>query len=97
MKIYQINMMSGEKIPLESIEELDKLIELSSRGAKLVKTKYGVVNLASIDSIVVHKEIMKEIHEQMKYGKLAAEAEREALGAPIFEEEVKRIAPEKQK
>ena len=84
-------MMSGQKIPLESVEELDKLIELSGKGQKLVKTKYGVVNLASIDSIVVHKEIMNEIREQMKYGKLEEDAMREALGAGIFEEETKRL------
>ena len=32
-KIYQINMMSGQKIPLESVEDLDKLIEASAAGA----------------------------------------------------------------
>ena len=86
-KIYQINMMSGQKIPLESVEDLDKLIEASAAGAKLVKTKFGVVNLASIDSIVVHKEIMKEIRAQMDYGIEEEKARGETLGVGIFEEQ----------
>jgi hypothetical protein len=86
-KIYQINMMSGQKIPLESVEDLDKLIEASAQGAKLVKTKYGVINLASIDSIVVHKEMMSEIKLQMTYGIGEEKARGEVLGVGIFEEQ----------
>ena len=82
--IYQVNMMSGQKIPLATKEELLALVEAANKGARLVITKYGVVNPASIDSIVRNKSAMEEVAEQMKYVSSREEAESRALGAPDF-------------
>jgi hypothetical protein len=91
-KIYKIVMMSGEEIPLESREALDNLISEANKGTKLVMTKYGVVNLSSIDSIVLHKELMREAYEQMKVGIKEDEAIQEALGPGVFDGDKKLLA-----
>jgi hypothetical protein len=92
MKIYKIVMMSGQEIPLESREALDRFMEAANSGAKLIMTKYGIVNTSSIDSIVPHKELMGEIAEQMKFGHTEEESRGQILGfAPFEEKEIKRL------
>lgn len=91
MKIYKIVMMSGQEIPLESREALDKFLEAANAGAKLIMTKYGVVNTASVDSIVPHKEKLAEIAEEMKYGRTENEARERIMGASPFDEEKKML------
>lgn len=86
MKIYKIVMMSGQEIPLESREALDKFLEAANAGAKLIMTKYGVVNTASVDSIVPHKEKMAEIAENMRYGHSEEESRAKILGPSPFDE-----------
>ena len=67
MKIFKIKMMSGVEIPVESEEALQNFLQEANSGKKLVLTKYGIVNVASIDSIVLHKEKMQELAEMKDY------------------------------
>lgn len=64
MKIYKIVMMSGKEIPLKE-EQLDALIDASKRGG-LIKTSYGIVNCSSIDSIILHTELMRDMNQREK-------------------------------
>lgn len=82
--IYKINMMSGQGIILESEEELTKLLHEANEGKKLVLTKHGVVNIASIDSIVEHKEVLDSIRELVRYGKTPEQARIESLPPSPF-------------
>jgi hypothetical protein len=88
-KIYCIRMMSGQKIPLESREELDALMAAANGGARLVMTKYGVVNLSSIDSITLHKELMDEVAEKIRFGENEESARSKILGNGFSEEQKK--------
>jgi hypothetical protein len=54
--IYQVVMMSGKKISLESEEEVRSFLEQANKGMRLVLTKHGVINPASVDSIVPDNE-----------------------------------------
>ena len=80
-------------IPIETREEVDAIVAAVNKGARLVQTKYGIVDSSSIDSITVHKELMQEIWEQMKYDKnlKAEDVAQKLLGIPIFEEEIKKL------
>lgn len=82
--IYKIKMMSGQEIILESEEELSKLLHEANEGKKLVLTKHGVVNVASIDSITKHKEILDSIRQNIEYGKTPEQARTEALPPSPF-------------
>lgn len=82
--IYKIKMMSGQEIILESEEDLMKLLTEADKGKKLVLTKHGVVNVASIDSIVKHKEVLESIRQSMEYGKTEEQARAEALPPSPF-------------
>ena len=65
--IWKIKMMSGQEIPLEDEAAVMRVLEMANKGMKLVLTKYGVVNCASIDSIVPHREKMEEVAERLKF------------------------------
>jgi len=80
MKIYKIKMMSGTEIPLKE-EHLEAFLAASSRGG-LIKTAYGIVNCSSIDSITLHKEMMREIYEQKRMG--LADPEKDLLGPELL-------------
>ena len=83
--------MSGQKIPIESRASLDRLVEESGRGQKLVMTKYGVVNLSSIDSIVVDVDAMRRIAEQRRMGIAEAQARSDVLGPDVISEDMKKL------
>ena len=93
MKIYKLLTKGKTAIPIETREEVDAIVAAVNKGARLVQTKCGIVDSSSIDSITVHKELMQEICEQMKYDKQlkSEDVARKILGAPIFEEEVKKL------
>ena len=93
MKIYKLLTKGKTAIPIETREEVDAIVAAVNKGARLVQTKYGIVDSSSIDSVTVHKELMQEICEQMKYDKnlKAEDVAQKLLGAPIFEEEVKKL------
>ena len=82
--IYLLKMMSGNEIAIESEAEVENLLRQANAGAKLVVTKHGIVNIASIDSIVKNKEVMKEISQQLRYGKTESMAIRDVLGNSPF-------------
>ena len=58
--------MSGTVVPLKE-EELEGVMKASQRGG-LIMTSYGIVNCASIDSITLHTEAMREINELKRMG-----------------------------
>ncbi len=84
--IYKLTIMGGEDIVLENEEAVMKLLTEANQGGKLVLTKYGIVNVASISSIVKHKEKWEDIGEAMRYGKTLAQAEKDVLGDSPFAE-----------
>jgi hypothetical protein len=84
MAIFKIQMMSGVEIPIESEEALVHFLSEASSGKNLVVTKYGIPNVASIDSITIHKEKMEEVREMLYLGTDRAKAEAEALGPSPF-------------
>lgn len=84
--IFLIKMMSGEEISLENEEAVRELLSQANAGKKLILTKYGVVNVSSIDSIVPHKEKMAGVREILKLGRTKEEAEKEVLGVSPFAE-----------
>ena len=84
--IWKIVQMSGQEIPVGSEEEVMKILEMANKGVKLVMTRYGVVNCASIDSIVPHKEKMQDAFEQLKFDRQLTlkVAEAKAIGPSPF-------------
>lgn len=66
--IYKIKMMSGQEIPLESEEALQSFLNEANGGKKLIVTKYGIINVNSIDSVTQHKEKMEELYHELKAG-----------------------------
>ena len=84
--IYKVKMMSGAEIPLESMDEVAAVVKAANDGAKLIVTKHGIINVASIDSISPFKEKMQEVAELMKYKEPNQKelVEREILGKGIF-------------
>ncbi len=82
--IYKIVMMSGQEIPLANEDEVSQIVAAANKGAKLIVTKYGVVNAASIDSIIPFKEKMQDVRELIKYGRAPESAEWEVLGESPF-------------
>ena len=76
--------MSGQEVPLENEEAVKHLLLEANSGKKLILTKYGVVNVASIDSITPHKEKMSEVLDMVNLGQSREKAEAESLGASPF-------------
>ena len=76
--------MSGQEIPLENEEALTQLLSEANAGKKLILTKYGVINVSSIDSITPHKEKLEEVRDMLQFGTDRAKAEAEALGPSPF-------------
>lgn len=76
--------MGGVEIMIAGDDDLKAFLVEANTGKKLILTKYGVVNVASIDSIVVHKEKMSEANQLFQMGRSQKEAEKEALGASPF-------------
>jgi len=70
--------MGGAEVMIANEEDLEIFLQEANTGKKLILTKYGVVNVASIDSILPHKEKMAEVKELLKAGieKDQKEAER---------------------
>lgn len=81
--IYRIKTTVGDVV-IESEEALSDFLAQVSKGAKLVITKYGVVNPAMIGTIVRDDGKMKEIRDIMQYGKTKEEATSEVLGVSPF-------------
>lgn len=92
--IYRIKMMGGSSIPLGNEDDLKRfLAEVNNGRSRLILTKYGVVNPASIDSILPYKEMneevgkktreMKSVNGELVYVK-KEEAENEVLGVSPF-------------
>jgi len=84
MKIFKIKMMSGVEIPIDGEVSLQSFLTEANSGKKLVLTKYGIVNVASIDSITIHKEKMAELAQLREYK--MENPEREVLGESPFKE-----------
>jgi hypothetical protein len=98
MKIYKLTTKSGTVIPIEGREALDALMEGVNKGARLVMTKYGVVDSSSIDSIVLHTELMREISGRaLQLEGDTKKAKDDVMGAGIFEENMKRLEAMKEK
>ena len=96
MKIYKVKQMSGIEVVLVGREALDALMDAANKGARLIMTKYGVINPSSIDSITPHKELMSSIGEAMRYGKTLDQASAEVLGnLPTIEEKNTKALPQK--
>jgi hypothetical protein len=93
MKIYKIKQMSGVEVVIVGKETLDAVVAAANKGTRLIVTKYGVINPASIDSITLHKEMMNDIAESMRYGASLEKATRECLPSPIDDEAPKLTAP----
>ena len=97
--IYKIKMMSGQEVVLESEEALESFLREANSGKKLILTKYGIVNVASIDSIVKHKEKMQEISEAIGYGKTPEQARAEIMGdspfSKLLAKKMEMLPPEK--
>ena len=91
--IYKVKTMGGEKIPLESENAMIDLLNQANSGKKLVFTKYGVVNVSSIDSITPYKEKMTELGELLKIGRNQEEAILEILGSGINTKKTKHLSP----
>ena len=82
--IYKIKMMSGEGIVVESEEALQSFLNEANSGKKLILTKYGIVNVASVECVIPHKEKIEAINESMKYGTPMEEAIKNELGTSPF-------------
>lgn len=66
--IYKIKMMSGQEIPLESEEALQGFLVEANSGKKLIVTKYGIVNMSSIDSVTPDKGKNEDLYYAIKRG-----------------------------
>ena len=96
MKIYKVKQMSGVEVVLVGREALDALMDAANKGARLVMTKYGVINPSSIDSITLHRDLMGSVADQMRYGKTLDQATAEVLGSlPTIEESNAKALPQK--
>jgi hypothetical protein len=82
--IYKIKMMSGTEIPIDGEEALMEILNKANSGAKLILTKYGVINVQSIDSIVPYKEKLEEVMELLRLGKNIDDAKKYVLGESPF-------------
>ena len=71
--IYKIVMMSGQEIAIESEEALQRFLTEANAGKRLILTRYGVVNVSSIDSIVPNHERMERYHDLLRDGYLEIE------------------------
>ena len=92
--------MGGQEIPLESKEEIENLLSQVEMGKKLILTKYGIVNVSSIDSVVIDKGKSDGVTELRGIGRSEEEARKEILGPSPFAEiaikngVVKKLKPE---
>ena len=84
--IFTIKMMSGADVPLENEEEVKRFLEEANAGKKLILTKYGIVNVASVDSIVPDKKKMEAVKEYVGMGRNVLEAEGEGESHTVVEE-----------
>jgi len=99
-KIYKLITKSKTIIPIESREEIDAIVKAANAGARLLWTKYGVIDSSSIDCIVVDKEKMAEVGALMRLKTMTDNgliqkdeeaARREVLGESPFQEEPKKL------
>lgn len=67
--IYKAIMMSKKEIVIGDAEDLKKFLDAANGGARLVLTKFGVINPSSIDSIVVAKDKMEDVRFLLLQGK----------------------------
>ena len=65
--IYNIKTMGGADIVIESDEDLRQFLSEASTGKKLIITKHGVANVASIDSILPHSDMNRVLAEKLNY------------------------------
>ena len=67
-------------------------LDREAAGARLIETKYGIINPASIDSITLHKDLMEQIGERMRYQLTLEQATAEVLGRlPVLEDNKKAL------
>lgn len=64
--IFKLTMMSKQEILIESQQDLLKLLNEANKGSRLVLTKHGVVNVASIDSIVPWTSKNQDVAEMLR-------------------------------
>lgn len=91
MKIYKITTKNGQQIPLEESDYRPFIEAVNSGRFRMIETRHGSVDASSIDSVVLHKEMMAEVSERMKYGKTFDQAIVSILGAGIFDD-IKKLA-----
>lgn len=84
MAIFKIKTMGGQEIVIEDEQALQQFLSEANTGKKLIITKYGIVNVSSIDSIIIHKEKMMEITEALRLNKSKEQALSESLGPSPF-------------
>ena len=94
MKIYKVKQMSGVEVVLVGREALDAVMAAANAGARLIETKYGIINPASIDSITLHKDLMEQIGERMRYQLTLEQATAEVLGRLPVPEDNKKALPQ---
>lgn len=82
--IYMVKMMSGQEILIDGEKDLAKLINEINQGMKLIVTKYGIINSASVDSIVPATETTKRIETEIRLGYKEENVKEEVLGVSPF-------------
>lgn len=83
--IYKVVMSSGPEVIIGSEEDLRSFLEAANRpNQKLVFTKYGVINVSFVVSVLPHKEKIAEVNEYLKIGRSKEEAMNEVLGISPF-------------
>lgn len=65
--IYKIRTMGSMDIVIESDEDLIQFLTEANAGKKLIITKHGIVNVASIDSITAHDDMNRVLGEKLRY------------------------------
>lgn len=75
--------MGGEEIPITE-DGLTRFLREANSGKKIVVTEYGIVNVSSVDSIVRHKEKMREVVELIRIGRNKKDAVSEVMGPSPF-------------
>ena len=96
--IFKIITMSGQEIPIEE-EKLLEFIKEAEKGKKLIITRYGIPNVASIDSIVPDKERNESVRYLQQVSQCTREdAEARTLGqspfAKILGEKMTMLSPQ---
>ena len=85
MKIFKVKTMHGSEIPIDE-QELEMLTAAIRAGARCVVVGHGVIFPSSIDSIVLHRELMETFRNRLEIKKDIEIAKNETLGLGAFYE-----------